>query len=59
MFKTLRHRGPDWNGIHIKKNSVICHERLSIIDVDHGAQSLVSRESDGKPEFILSKWRDI
>ena len=52
--KLLRHRGPDWNGIHIEKNSVICHERLSIIDVDHGAQPLVTRESDGKPEFILS-----
>ena len=42
--KLLRHRGPDWNGIYIndEKKAVVCHERLSIVDVDNGAQPLYS-----------------
>jgi asparagine synthase (glutamine-hydrolysing) len=50
--KTLRHRGPDWNGIHIDNDNkvVVAHERLSIIDVDNGAQPLIS--SDGN--IVLS-----
>ena len=42
--KLLRHRGPDWNGIYINddKKAVVCHERLSIVDVDNGAQPLYS-----------------
>jgi asparagine synthase (glutamine-hydrolysing) len=43
--KMLRHRGPDWNGIYLNedKKAVVCHERLSIIDVEHGAQPLQGR----------------
>ena len=43
--KTLRHRGPDWDGIHIDNENkvVVAHERLSIIDVDNGAQPLISQ----------------
>ena len=46
--KTLRHRGPDWNGIHIdnERKFVVAHERLSIIDVDNGAQPLISRDGN-------------
>ena len=46
--KTLRHRGPDWNGIHIdnERKVVVAHERLSIIDVDNGAQPLISRDGN-------------
>jgi len=42
--KLLRHRGPDWNGIYINDDNkaVVCHERLSIVDVDNGAQPLYS-----------------
>ena len=34
----IRHRGPDWNGIHCDKNCVIAHERLAIVGVNTGAQ---------------------
>jgi asparagine synthase (glutamine-hydrolysing) len=37
----LRHRGPDWSGVYSDHRAVICHERLSIVDVTHGAQPLV------------------
>lgn len=39
--KALRHRGPDWSGIWSDDKAVICHERLAIVDVTHGAQPLV------------------
>jgi asparagine synthase (glutamine-hydrolysing) len=41
--RKLRHRGPDWSGVYSDNNAVICHERLSIVDVTHGAQPLVDR----------------
>jgi asparagine synthase (glutamine-hydrolysing) len=37
----LRHRGPDWSGIFSDPNAILAHERLSIVDVEHGAQPLV------------------
>lgn len=39
--KALRHRGPDWSGIWSDDKAIICHERLAIVDVTHGAQPLV------------------
>ncbi|KAK1232945.1 asparagine synthetase [Marasmius sp. AFHP31] len=44
--KKLRHRGPDWSGCFVGKNSVLVHERLAIVGVDTGAQPLISQ--DGK-----------
>ena len=41
MAKKLRHRGPDWSGIYSDSHAVLAHERLSIVDVEHGAQPLV------------------
>jgi asparagine synthase (glutamine-hydrolysing) len=41
LAKKLRHRGPDWSGIYTDETAVVAHERLSIVDVDHGAQPLV------------------
>jgi len=40
MARTLRHRGPDWSGIHSDDQAILAHERLSIVDVEHGAQPL-------------------
>lgn len=37
-----RHRGPDWSGIHVSSSAVIAHERLAIVDVESGAQPLLS-----------------
>ncbi len=41
MAKTLRHRGPDWSGIYTDDGAILVHERLSIVDVEHGAQPLI------------------
>jgi asparagine synthase (glutamine-hydrolysing) len=40
--RLLRHRGPDWSGIYTAPNAVLAHERLSIVDVNTGAQPLLS-----------------
>jgi asparagine synthase (glutamine-hydrolysing) len=41
MAQKLRHRGPDWSGIFTDPTAILAHERLSIVDVEHGAQPLV------------------
>ncbi len=40
--RLIRHRGPDWSGVHADDRVVIAHERLAIVDVTHGAQPLLS-----------------
>ncbi|MCL1039750.1 asparagine synthase B [Shewanella corallii] len=44
MSKLMRHRGPDWSGIYADDYAVLAHERLAIVDVDHGAQPLLSED---------------
>lgn len=46
LSKRQRHRGPDWSGIWIGDRALLAHERLAIVDVEHGAQPL--RSPDGK-----------
>jgi len=43
--KCLRHRGPDWSGNWMGNNTILCHERLSIVGVDSGAQPLVNEDN--------------
>ncbi len=40
--RLLRHRGPDWSGVYATDSAVLAHERLSIVDVNTGAQPLLS-----------------
>ncbi len=46
MSKRIRHRGPDWSGIHCGRTAILAHERLSIVDPQSGKQPLFS--PDGK-----------
>lgn len=46
MARLLRHRGPDWSGVFADDNAVLAHERLSIVDVEHGAQPLTTAGGD-------------
>jgi asparagine synthase (glutamine-hydrolysing) len=42
--RLLRHRGPDWSGIYHNDNAILVHERLSIVDTEHGAQPLYNSD---------------
>lgn len=49
-LNTLRHRGPDDEGIWNNKNTVIGHRRLSIIDLSASRQPMI----DPSVRFVLS-----
>jgi len=40
--RLMRHRGPDWSGVYTGQNAVLAHERLAIVDINTGAQPLLS-----------------
>ena len=40
MSQKIRHRGPDWSGIYTGGTTILCHERLSIVDPESGRQPL-------------------
>lgn len=52
MSKKIRHRGPDWSGIHCSGNAILAHERLSIVDPESGGQPLFS--PDGKQVLAVN-----
>ena len=50
MARKIRHRGPDWSGNYSDEYCLLMHERLSIVDVEHGAQPLY----DTKNQRVLA-----
>ena len=46
LSRKMRHRGPDWSGIHADDRAVLTHERLAIVGVDSGAQPLKSPDGE-------------
>ena len=52
MSKKIRHRGPDWSGIHCSGSAILAHERLSIVDPESGVQPLFS--PDGKQVLAVN-----
>ena len=44
MLRPMRHRGPDGQGIHLDGNVGLGHLRLSIIDLDTGAQPMTNED---------------
>jgi asparagine synthase (glutamine-hydrolysing) len=45
QVKKIRHRGPDWSGTYADERAMLFHERLAIVDVEHGAQPLIDRQT--------------
>ncbi len=45
LSRRQRHRGPDWSGVFACGRAILAHERLSIVDVLHGAQPLGDLET--------------
>jgi asparagine synthase (glutamine-hydrolysing) len=50
--RLLRHRGPDWSGIYTADKAVLAHERLAIVDVNTGAQPILSE--NGKQALAVN-----
>ncbi|GJP76363.1 hypothetical protein CLOP_g6819 [Closterium sp. NIES-67] len=42
----LRHRGPDWSGVHVDNNNFLAHERLAIVDPASGHQPLFNETKE-------------
>ncbi len=52
MNRSQKHRGPDEDGIYLRKNCGLAHVRLSIIDLSAGQQPMV-RQSGGQEWAIV------
>lgn len=44
MAASIRHRGPDENGFHVKESIGLAHTRLSIIDLSGGSQPIYNED---------------
>ena len=40
----LRHRGPDWSGLHCFEDCYLAHQRLAIVDPTSGDQPLYNED---------------
>ncbi len=46
LSRKQRHRGPDWSGVYAGEGAILAHERLAIVDIEHGAQPLYGSGRD-------------
>uniref|UniRef100_A0A0E0PW53 Asparagine synthetase [glutamine-hydrolyzing] n=3 Tax=Oryza TaxID=4527 RepID=A0A0E0PW53_ORYRU len=44
LSRRLRHRGPDWSGIHCYQDCYLAHQRLAIVDPTSGDQPLYNED---------------
>ncbi|XP_072961473.1 asparagine synthetase [glutamine-hydrolyzing]-like [Typha angustifolia] len=44
LSRRLKHRGPDWSGLHQYGDSYLAHQRLAIIDPESGDQPLYNED---------------
>ncbi|KAG6474768.1 hypothetical protein ZIOFF_068707 [Zingiber officinale] len=44
LSRRLRHRGPDWSGLHCFKDCYLAHQRLAIVDPASGDQPLYNED---------------
>uniref|UniRef100_A0A2H4G4Z5 Asparagine synthetase [glutamine-hydrolyzing] n=1 Tax=Triticum turgidum subsp. durum TaxID=4567 RepID=A0A2H4G4Z5_TRITD len=44
LSRRLKHRGPDWSGLHQVADNYLCHQRLAIIDPASGDQPLYNED---------------
>ncbi|KDO36599.1 hypothetical protein CISIN_1g037758mg, partial [Citrus sinensis] len=44
LSRRLRHRGPDWSGLHYHGDCYLAHQRLAIVDPTSGDQPLYNED---------------
>jgi hypothetical protein len=59
IFRRLRHRGPDWSGIHCHEDCYLAHQRLAIIDPTSGDQPLYNEDKTVVVTVCNQKWNQI
>lgn len=42
MGNTLRHRGPDENGVFLSSHAALAHQRLAVVDIEGGKQPMTA-----------------
>ncbi|MEO6445709.1 MAG: asparagine synthase (glutamine-hydrolyzing) [Gemmatimonadaceae bacterium] len=52
MCRSIAHRGPDGAGVFMEPGVALGHQRLSIVDVAHGAQPMASQ--DGRYQIVYN-----
>lgn len=52
MVKTLEKRGPDAEGFYMTKHAAFGHRRLSVVDIERGAQPMVRQR--GKEKYVIT-----
>lgn len=53
MLSQISHRGPDGEGVrHLQGQAIFGHRRLAVIDLDHGAQPMIS--DDGRYTLVFN-----
>ncbi len=45
LSRLMRHRGPDWSASTLLRRAILARERLSIVDVNAGAQPCITPET--------------
>ncbi|MGK5545347.1 asparagine synthase (glutamine-hydrolyzing) [Streptomyces sp. URMC 127] len=61
MTGTLAARGPDAEGVWLDRHAALGHRRLSVIDLEHGAQPMLTPERGpgGRPRAVISYGGEI
>lgn len=54
MKDVLLHRGPDDNGVSLKKHAALIHTRLSVIDPEKGAQPMCRSENEREYTIVYN-----
>lgn len=44
LSRRLKHRGPDWSGLHSHQDCYLAHQRLAIVDPTSGDQPLYNED---------------
>ena len=52
FLSTMQHRGPDGTGSYMERGCCLLHSRLSIVDLERGAQPMSLRQGD--EEYVIT-----
>ena len=54
VVNSLKKRGPDADGMYINNETVLLHTRLAVIDIENGAQPMISNEYGSEYSIVYN-----